>query len=63
MLNEQVQYHKAREFRIEVYNSVGEPQRVDLSGNTPDLSNLPQGFYTIRFQSGDDIYTHGIVKD
>lgn len=53
---------KPQEFEIEVYNSNGEQQPVDYSGNTPDVSELPGGLYTIRFRQGEDNYTHSIIK-
>ena len=52
-----------QEFQIEVFNAYGEQQEIRFSENTPDLSGLPQGWYTIRFRQGDDTYTEGFVKE
>lgn len=53
----------SQEFEIEVYNSNGEQQPVDYSGNTPDVSCLPVGMYIIRFRQDKDNYTYTIVKN
>jgi hypothetical protein len=63
MLNEQIQYGSTGEFQIEVYNTHGEQQNISFQNNTPDLSCLPVGAYVIRFHLGDDVFTHGIVKE
>ncbi len=55
--------NNSHEFDIEVYNSNGESQPVMYSGNTPDISELPSGMYTIRFLQGDDSYIDRIVKE
>lgn len=47
---------------IEVFNANGEPQDVRFS-DVPDLSGLPSGEYTIRFQQGNDTYTERITKE
>lgn len=52
-----------QEFQIEVFNAYGEQQEIGFSENTPDLSNLPNGSYTIRFRQGDDTYTDGLTKE
>lgn len=51
-----------QEFQIEVYNAYGQQQEVKISENTPDLSTLPSGVYTIRFRQGEDTYTEAFVK-
>ncbi len=51
-----------KQFEIEVFNSNGEPQTVHYS-DVPDLSDLPSGEYTIRFQMGNDTYTERFVKE
>lgn len=52
-----------KQFEIEVFNSNGEPQAVSYSPGVPDISNLPSGEYTIRFQQGNDTYTEHFVKE
>jgi len=49
-------------FEIEVFNANGELQTVRYS-DAPDLSGLPSGEYTIRFQQGNDTYTERFVKE
>lgn len=52
-----------QEFQIEVFNAHGQPQEVQFSGSTPDVSTLPSGIYTIRFHQGDDTYTDAFVRE
>ena len=52
-----------QEFQIEVYNAYGQQQEVHFSENTPDLSDLPNGVYTIRFRQGNDTYTENLIKE
>jgi hypothetical protein len=59
----QVQTNSSNELQIEVYNAHGEPQEIGFSENTPDLSNLSAGAYTICFRQGDDTYTEGFTKE
>lgn len=51
-----------QEFQIEVFNAYGQQQEVHFSDNTPDISDLPSGFYTIRFRQGDDTYVEEVIK-
>jgi hypothetical protein len=52
-----------QEFQIEVFNAYGQQQEVHFSDNTPDVSELPSGFYIIRFRQGDDMYTDRFLKE
>ena len=52
-----------QEYQIEVYNLKGEQQEIQYSANTPDLSALPSGQYTIRICQGDFQYTGGFIKE
>lgn len=62
MNNMQVRKDSYGDFQIEVFNANGEQQEVSFSENTPDLSGLPNGMYTIRFRQGEDTYTEDFTK-
>jgi hypothetical protein len=53
--------NEMQQFEIEVFNANGELQAVRYS-DVPDLSELPSGEYTIRFQQGNDTYTERFIK-
>lgn len=52
-----------QEFEIEIFNASGQQQNVRFSDNTPDLSELPSGYYKICFRQGNDTYTDDLIKE